>query len=80
MKLKNYIKNFFFCLRYPFWKSRNVWTGKFCGYSSTSYDWIPEGWRKAFGKELSKDITWIEQPDISDLKKVHIVNLRKIVT
>ena len=56
MKLKTYIKNFFFCLRYPFWKSRNVWTGKFSGYSSTFYNWIPAGWRKAFGKELSKDI------------------------
>ena len=56
MKLKNYIKNFFFCLKYPFWKSRNVWTGKFCGYSSTFYDWLPDGWRKAFGKELSRDI------------------------
>ena len=49
-------KNFIFCLRYPFWKSRNVWTGKFLGYNSTWYDAIPKGWRKAFGKQLSKDI------------------------
>ena len=56
MKLIRKIKNFFFCLKYPFWKLRNVWTGKFRGYESTFYDWIPDGWRIAFGKQLSKDI------------------------
>lgn len=50
------IKNFFFCLKYPFWRSRNVWTGKFTGYSCTWYDDIAEGWKKAFGKQLSDDI------------------------
>ena len=50
------IKNFFFCLRYPFFKSRNVWTGKFLGYGFTWYDFIPEGWRKAFGKQLCKEL------------------------
>ena len=50
------LKNFFFCLKYPFWKARNVWTGKSCGYSFTEYDAIPEGWRKAFGKQLSKEL------------------------
>lgn len=49
-------KNFFFLLKYPFWKARNVWSGKFMGYSYTLYDEIPEGWRKAFGKELSEEI------------------------
>lgn len=49
-------KNFFFVMRYPFWKARNVFTGKFLGYSFTWYDDIPEGWKKAFGKQLSKDI------------------------
>ena len=51
-----YIKNFFFCIRYPFYKVYNRWTGKFCGYDFTEYDSIPYGWRKAFGKQLSKDI------------------------
>lgn len=49
-------KNFILCLRYPFWKSRNVWTGKFLGYAFTWYDDIPQGWRIAFGEQLSKDI------------------------
>lgn len=50
------IKNFFFCLQYPFWKSRNVWDDSFCGYSCTWYDDIPNGWRRAFGKALSRDL------------------------
>lgn len=54
--LKTKIHNFFFCLKYPFWKSHNVWTGKFLGYEFTWYDDIPQGWRIAFGKQLSDDI------------------------
>lgn len=49
-------RNFAFCAKYPFWKSRNVWNGKFLGYDSTMYDWIPDGWRKAFGKQLTEEI------------------------
>lgn len=62
-KIKNFfitpcvvIRNFFLCLRYPFYISRNVWTGKFMGFTSTWYDDIPDGWRKAFGKQFSKDL------------------------
>ena len=51
-----YIYNYFFCLRYPFYKYRNVFTDEFLGYKYTWYDDIPEGWRKAFGKELSKEL------------------------
>lgn len=51
-----YIKNYFFCLKYPFWRSTNVWTGKKLGYMNTWYDSIENGWVKAFGKQLSKDI------------------------
>lgn len=50
------IKNYFFCKKYPFWKLRSVWTGEFLGYEYTWYDDIPEGWRKAFGKDLSDEI------------------------
>ena len=50
------IKNYFFCLRYPFWKSRNVFTDKFLGYDFTLYDIIPKGWRIAFGKQLCRDL------------------------
>ena len=49
-------KNFFFLLRYPFYKVYDRWNGKFLGYSYIEYDSIPEGWRKAFGKHLSDDI------------------------
>lgn len=49
-------KRFAFLMRYPFWKSRNVWTDRFCGYGWSMYDWIPEGWRNAFGEELTHDI------------------------
>ena len=49
-------KNFFFLLKYPFYKVYNRFDDRFCGYSFTEYDSIPEGWRKAFGKQLSKEI------------------------
>lgn len=51
-----YIYNYFFCLRYPFYKVRNVFDDEFLGYEFTWYDDIPIGWRKAFGKQLSKDL------------------------
>lgn len=49
-------KRFFFLQKYPFWKVRNVITGKFVGYDVSWYECIPEGWRKAFGKQLTEDI------------------------
>ena len=58
-KLKSpfiWIRNYFLCLKYPFIKSRNVWTGKFLGYSTTWYDQIPTGWKKAFGKQFLKEL------------------------
>lgn len=62
-------KNFFFCLKYPFWKSRNVWNGKFSGYTYTLYDEIPVGWRIAFGKKLSEDILKAGKETRKRLKK-----------
>ncbi len=50
------VHNFFFCLKYPFWKIYNVWSGKFGGYDWTMYDAIPIGWRKAFGKQFSIEL------------------------
>ena len=47
---------FFKCLRYPFVKVYNRWDGRFMGYSFTEDESIPAGWRKAFGKDLLKDI------------------------
>lgn len=49
-------KNFFFLLKYPFYRVYHRWNGKFCGYSYSEYDSIPYGWGVAFGKQLSKDI------------------------
>ena len=50
------VRNYFFCLHYPFIRSRNVWTGKPTGYYSTWYEDIPKGWRIAFGKQFLKDM------------------------
>lgn len=50
------IRNIFLCLRYPFLVSRNVFTDKKTGYGFTWYDNIPQGWRKAFGKQLLKEL------------------------
>jgi len=56
-KTLNRIKNYFFIKRYPFYRIHNAWTGEeIGGYDTTWYDSIPEGWRKAFGKELSRNL------------------------
>jgi len=44
------------CLRYPFVKVYHKWTGKFMGYSYTEDESIDYGWRKAFSKEMLKEI------------------------
>lgn len=64
------IRNFFFCLRYPFMKVYNVWTGKFCGYGFTEYDNISLGWQKAFGKKMLKDIKKAYKLDKKDFPKL----------
>lgn len=50
------IKNYFLCKKYPFLKMYNAWNGKFMGYKYTWYDDIPEGWQKAFGKQLLEEL------------------------
>lgn len=74
-------KNFMFLKRYPFWKVRNVINGKFVGYDASWYESIPEGWRKAFGRQLTEDIVralsqdglprrkWAEAVYWSDIKE-----------
>lgn len=56
------IKNYIFCKKYPFWtfrefkcwkNNKEVYKNNF---SYTWYDAISEGWKKAFGKELSDEI------------------------
>ena len=54
-----YFHNFFFCLRYPFYRMYRIIDGYqrgFLGYLHTDYDLIPTGWQIAFGKELSEDL------------------------
>lgn len=74
-------RNFMFLRKYPFWKTRNVWTGRFSGYDHSMYDWIPEGWRKALGPGLTVDIAealesdgipkrkWCESVQWTDIKQ-----------
>ena len=62
-------KNFFFCLKYSFWKARNVWDNKFAGYAFTWYDDISLGWRIAFGKQLSDEIKQAGKASRKRLKK-----------
>ena len=54
--------NLFFLAKYPFMWPTHVWTGKRMFPSHTSYDLIPYGWQKAFGKNLLKDLrkAWID--------------------
>ena len=44
--------------RYPFLRVRNVWTGELSEQNShiTELDFIPEGWRKAFGLKMMEEI------------------------
>lgn len=49
-------KNFFLLLKYPFYRVYNRWNGAFMGYAYTELDSVPVGWRRAFGKQMSKDI------------------------
>lgn len=48
------LKNKFLCWRYPFYKFINR-DGK-VDYSTTWYDLIPYGWRKAFGRQFSREL------------------------
>ena len=53
------IKNWFLCLRFPFLKPRNVWSGDKLddyNYEFTWLDDIPYGWKKAFGVKLCRDL------------------------
>ena len=74
-----YAKNLYICLRYPFMR----WYGDplYSGYPhkkhfSLSYTWfneIPKGWRKAFGKQLLKDIKKAGKPYLKEKKWSEII-------
>ena len=59
MKLKERLKNIILCIKYPFLRPRNVWTGKktpkwFGSY--TILDEMPAGWREKIGLPLCKEL------------------------
>jgi len=51
-----WLSNYILCKRYPFYRYRNEFTDKPLGYRYTFYGDIPYGWRKAFGKQFSKEL------------------------
>lgn len=71
-------KNFFFLLKYPFYRVYNRWTGKFMGYKYTEFDSVPDGWRIAFGKQMSRDIKAAGKMSRKRLKK-HL-SWKKMIT
>lgn len=73
------IKNYFFCLKYPFWRFRSIKRYNDNGdciyktrYWTTWYEEIPDGWRKAFGKQLSKEILKAGKQYLKEHKKEHL--------
>lgn len=59
MRITRLIKNFFLILKYPFLTIYN-WDGSPVSFNErfdyTWYDDIPTGWKKAFGKQLLKEL------------------------
>lgn len=55
-KIKEWLKNYKLCRKYPFLRMRNVWTGKKYGYEFTELDFLPWGWYKKFGEDICKDL------------------------
>lgn len=53
------LKNKKLCKRYPFLIPRNRWTGKIVdnyNYDWTELDCMPNGWRRAFGKQFMEEL------------------------
>ena len=50
------IKNWLLVKRYPWLQLKNAWTGESLGYEFTWLDDMPQGWRKAFGKKMIKEL------------------------
>ena len=76
-KLRQQIKEYFFFRKYPFWRGP---------FGLNWYEFIPEGWRKAFGAKLSEEIKfagklarsrigkkvgWEELCEFRDIKEKH---------
>ena len=68
------LKNKFLCWRYPFYKFTDI-DGK-VDYSTTWYDSFPLGWKKAFGRQFSKELkkilikeNWLIDFTFTDIKE-----------
>lgn len=74
------IHNFFLCAKYPFYKvytkNTNPKKKDKVTYRTTWYDAIPDGWRKAFGKQLNKDLKQVLKTH-KQLKIFHIGDLKE---
>lgn len=66
------IKNWLLVKRYPWLQLRNVWTNEKLDSEFTWLDDMPQGWRKAFGKKMIKELDKI-------LKKANYQNEYQIV-
>lgn len=66
---------FFYFLRYPFWQPRNGWSGKKL-WTFSEYSQIPKGWRKAFGKQLTKDLKKQLKKD-NQLKDFYFLDIKQ---
>ena len=69
-----WIYNYFVCLRYPFLKVAPSdvydWVR---GYDDIWLDYIPKGWRKAFGWKLCKDLKkYLKDHNITDYKVIQV--------
>lgn len=58
LNLKTRWNNLKLVHKYPFLYPRNVWTGKkvFTFYEYTMFDFMPKGWRKAFGLTFCEEL------------------------
>ena len=70
------LHNILFLKKYPFYKMYNILTGKFMGYKRTWYDNIPKGWRKSFGKELSKELQRVAKTT-GELETLRITDIKE---
>lgn len=73
------IYNFFFCLKYPFYKMELYSAEKKKKKTSYSWTWytsIPDGWQKAFGKQLSKDLKKVLK-ETKQLKTFKITDIKE---
>lgn len=66
------IKNWLLVKRYPWLQQKNAWIGESSEYKFTWLDCMPQGWRKAFGKKMIKELDKI-------LRKANYQNEYQIV-